>query len=89
MDDVQKDILARFAALERLTAYLLASRLRSMAVDDSTAIKRSLSGHQLRAAGDIAEEAIDDISIMADEHVERIVAWASEMEQDWRASSNG
>lgn len=85
MTDVEKDILARFTALDTLVAFLLAKHFRSLPQDVSEQVRASFLGHphNLRI-GMMDAEALQDIAGRIEASLGHILSQAEGLEAHWR-----
>lgn len=85
MTDVEKDILARFTALEELVAFLLAKQLRALTPVDSAALKEStVDKPRELVVGLMDAEEMQDISVRIEASMGNIASQASALEVAWR-----
>lgn len=85
MTDIEKDILARFTALDSIVAFLLARHLRSLPADESKAVASTFMGtdHRLKL-GLMDVETLQDIAGRIEASLAHIVSHAQEMDAHWR-----
>lgn len=85
MTDVEKDILARFTALDSIVSFLLAKHLRTLSTADSKQLASSFMGteHSLKT-GLMDAADLEDIAERIEAALTHIISHAQYLEKNWR-----